>query len=628
MNVLTLMLAVTLSAGNAEFDRAAVDGAAEIAVGRVRAELAEKGPPSGSLERAMLAASDRFVSREEAKAACKLIYAAAIEEEFDRQVKGVCERLGLGEAERAAWRQQADNSKTGADVDKLFETAFEAERKSACAKQAKTISGAVKPTEREVETKDEKTLRAEMTDKVVAQQKGGVFEENLKYISETIVDPVVESAKKEMKRQREYLTRTKCEGYAPSVLAKEIEANLRQNVAERNAKETDPTRTWGVFPQTLQSGLAAAVEHRTLDRVAKTVDDVTVAVEPKDILKTIAADPAAHQKADESERIFRGMFSAQVLDGALTKALAAAPAKEREEFATYVKAHVAAPELVRAVETRLRREVLPKWKAARQQAAKDEADRIWPTLADGTWYPAADLADAVAARSDYAAAVKGWRKAPELKALAAADGGKPLMEETAADADKSVAAAFDLARSAIAAQNAIIGEVEPSVLGEAKDRKSSFWRKTPDFKTIVGLLTEAVEAKWGEQRVKTLWGDGERPANAADQHAGLFPSVKKRIELVARQILEDMEKPEPEPEQKPEPEQPPEDPTDSDQQSEEEQLLKYSIVVERDGDRVTVKLEQGKTTVAERSAKAKMTDFQSAMKYVSDKLGADILKLK
>ena len=43
---------------------------------------------------------------------------------------------------------------------------------------------------------------------------------------------------------------------------------------------------------------------------------------------------------------------------------------------------------------------------------------------------------------------------------------------------------------------------------------------------------------------------------------------------------------------------------------------------------MTVKLEQGKSTVAEKSAKARMSDYQGAMKYVSDKLGTEILKLK
>ena len=618
MTILPLMLAVALSAGNAEFDLTAQHGAASIAVRRVEAELAEKGPPAGGLEKAMLAASERFVSREEAKEACREIYAAALKRAFEGKVRGIRDRLNLGESFQPM---------SPLPMDKLFEAAFEAERKSACEKQAKGIAGEVKPSEFELESKDEQALRAEMTKKVVAQQKGGVFEENLGYISTTIVDPVIDSAKKEMKRQREYLTRTKCEAYAPSALAKEIEANLRKNVEERKAKESDPSKAWGVFPKTLADALPAAVEKRTLERVTKNVDDVKVEVNAETVLKTIMSDPAAHRKAADSEKVFRGVFAGSVLNGALARAEQEAPSKERKEFAEYVRAHAASPEIVRAVEARIRREVLPKWRAAREAAAKAEADRIWPTLADRTWYPDAEFADVVAARSDYAAAVKAWRTAPELEALAKADGGKPVMEETAADADKSVLAAFDLARNAIAAQNAIIGEVEPSVLGEAKDRKSSFWRSTPDLKAVIGMLTEAVEAKWNEKRVATLWGDGERPANADAQHAALFPSVKKRIELVARSILEEMEKPEPEPEKKPEPEEKPEDPSESDQQSEEE-LMKFSIVVERAGDQVTVKLEQGKSTVAEKSAKARMSDYQGAMKYVSDKLGTEILKLK
>ena len=624
MILLPIVFAAALSAGNAEFDQVARDGAADIAVSRIVAELAKKGPPSGSLERAMLAASNRFVSREEAKAACRLIYAAAVEAELERRTKAVQERLGLGDEFRPKRGQQAYDNK---DDNRLFEEAFEAERKSACEKQAKTIAGAVKPSEAEVETKDEGALRDEMTQKVAAQQKAAVFEENLRYISEAIVDPVIADAKREMKRQREYLTRTKCESYSPSALAKEIEANLRKNVAERQAKESDPAKSWGVFPKTLAEALPAAVEKRTLERVAKNVDDVTVAVEPEEIRKTITADPAAHRTAADSEAVFRGLFTAQVLDGALAKAVQDAPANERDAFAAYVKAHASSPEIVRAVESRVRREVLPKWREVRAAVAKAEADRIWPTLGDRTWYPEAELADEIAARSDYAAAVKSWRTAPALETLAKADGGQPVMEETAADADRSVSAAFDLARSAIAAQNAIVGEVEPSVLGEAKDRKSSFWRATPDLKAIVGMLTAAVESRWSERRSETLWGNGERPANADEQHVALFPSVRKHIELVARAILEEMEKPEPEPEKKPQPEEPTEDPSDSDQESDEE-LLKFSIVVQREGDQVTVKLEQGKSTVAEKSAKAKMSDYQGAMKFVSDKLGTDILKLK
>ena len=616
---LTLLLAAALSAGNAEFDQTARDGAASVAIARIEAELASKGPPSGALERAMLEGGAKFASCQEAKELCRGVFAAALEAEFAARTKAVCERLGMG--------QQAHDNKLGTNVDKLFERAFAAERKSACEKQAKTIAGAVKPSEADVEAKDEKALREEMTQKIAAQQKTPVFEENLRYISEKIVDPVLASARRELKRQREYLTRTKCEAYAPSALAKEIEANLRKNVAERQAKETNPAESWGVFPKTLAEGLPAAVEKRTLERVAKNVDDVAVSVEPADILKTMTADPAAHRKAVESEKIFRGIFTAQVLDGACAKAAQEAPEKEREEFAAYAKEHAASPEIVRAVEARVRREVLPKWREVRAAAAKQEADRIWPTLGDRTWYPDAAFADQVVARSDYAAAVKAWRTAPELATLARADGGKPLMEETAADADRSVSAAFDLARSAIAAQTAIIGEVEPSVLDEAKDRKSNFWRKTPNLQEIVQMLTEAVEGRWGETRQKTLWGDGERPANADEQHAALFPSVKRQIELVAREIFEAMEKSEESVSESEKESGKGEGEGGADSSPDEPQKT-ISISVSREGDRVKVSLSQDGTTVAERVSDSRNAAFQDAMKFISEKLGRDVLRLK
>ena len=630
MTILPLMLAVALSAGNAEFEKSAANGAAEIAVGRIAAELSSKGPAAGGLRKAMLGDPKRFAARAEAEKTCREIYAAELEEEFRARAKAVGERLGLGaELERIVRLFDCSDCSTARlNGDKLFEAAFAKERSEACAEQAKGIAGAVKPSEQEFETKDEQALRAEMTGKVAAQQKGGVFEENLGYISTTIVDPVIDSAKKEMKRQREYLTRTKCEAYAPSVLTREIEANLRKNVEERKAKEGDPSKQWGVFPRTLADALPAAVERRTLERVAKNADDVAIKVDAESIQGTIASDPAAHRRADESEKAFRGVFAGAVLDGALGRAVEEAPSKERDEFAAYVRAHAASPEIVRAVEARVRRELLPELKKVRGEIAQADLVRGWPTLADGTWYPDAELADAVAARSDYQKAVAHWRKIAELSDLSLAGAKAVRLEETDALADRAVAEAFGRARNAIAAQNAILTAAEPEVLGAAKDRKASFWRTTPDFRKIVEMLTEAVEGKWDEVRVGTLWPDEEtRPANAADQHAALFPSVRKRIELIAKSILEEMEKPEVKPEQKPEPEKPQEDASDSDRQS-DEQTTVFSIVVEREGDQVTVKLEQGKSTVAERSAKARMSDYQGAMKYVSDKLGTEILKLK
>ena len=609
MSLLAVLFAVALSAGNAEFERTAAEGAADIAIDRIAAELSAKGASAGALTKAMLADPQRFASRVEAESACRAIYEKQVDAEFAAAAEAVRKRLSLGKDYAPKFASAQRTAALG-----RFAAAFAEERTAACATQAKGIAGTVRPSEADFETKDEAALRKEMTAKVAAQQKGGVFEENLGYISKTVVDPVIASARAEMKRQRDYLMRTRCEAYAPSLLAKELEANLRKNVEERRAKESDPSKAWGVFPKTLAEGIPEATARRTLERVTRCADDVPVRVDAADISAAIAKDPKLHRKAADSEKAFRGAFEKAVLDGALARAEREAPEPERKEFAAYVRAHAGEAAIGKVVEARVRRELIPELRKVREEIARADFAHGWPQLANGTWYPDAELADTVAARSDYQKAVGGWRKMAELSDLSLRGAKAVRLVETDALADKAVAGAFDRARDAIAAQNAILTAAEPEVLGEAKDRKASFWRRTPDYKKIMELLTEAVEDRWDEARVETLWPDaGTRPENAEDQHAAIFPSVRKRIELIAKSILEEMEKPE--------------NPSESDQQT-EDPLTMFSITVAREGDRVKVKLDQGKSTVAEKTAKARMSDYQGAMKYVSDKLGKEILKLK
>lgn len=621
--IMSLLLAVALSAGSQEFEATAVEGAAGIARAKLVEDALSKPPLSGELFRSISADPGRHRDRAGSEKLCREIYRRKIAEDFKAKAAEAASRLSV-----ASLGGDISEAETEKILSRHFAGRFSAERAEAVAQQAKTIAGAIKPAETEFESKDDKTLIREMTAKVVSQQRKAVFEENLKYISETIVKPVVEDGRREMKRQREYLMRTRCEAYAPSAMERELLANLQRNVAERKGKAANGAVAWGVFPGVSKTALAAAVERRVIDRVARGVDDVKLQIDTNSVLKVISDDPSGHLKAADSERVFRGIYAAALLNGATALSESEAPEKEKKEFAEYVRAHLSAPALTRAVETRLRREVLPKWRKARAEAAKAEADRIWPTLADRSWCPDAALADRIASRSDYAAAVASWRKEPELKALVDAADSSKMMEETMRTADRAIVAAFDLSRSAIAAQNSIIGEVEPAVLSEAKDRKSSFWSRTPDLNAIVNMLTQAVEEKWASTRLKTLWGESEYPPNAEQQHVELFPSVKKRIELVARSIFEQMQKPEIVPEKKPQPQEP-QDPVESDDTSEKEpEKLEYSIVVERLGGEIKVRLEQGKETLIERGAKENMRDFLDAVKAVSAILGGDILKLK
>ena len=202
MNIAAIVLAAALSAGNAEFDRNAAESAALVSLGRSKAVLASEGVGAGFLERAMVANPAAFASRKVAEERCREIFVAEAERLFAEETARVKGRLGLPAAFAVPF-QDDDRARVGA----LFPKVFSAERAAAVESQARTIVACTRPTEAEIETKDESTLAAEMAKKVAAGQKVPVFEENLAYISQNVVRPVLESAKAERKRQRDYVAR-------------------------------------------------------------------------------------------------------------------------------------------------------------------------------------------------------------------------------------------------------------------------------------------------------------------------------------------------------------------------------------------------------------------------------------
>ena len=625
-----VMLAAALSAGNAEFDRSATQGAYDIAIGREVQRLETEGPEQGALAAKMLADPKRYETAAQAKETAKEDYAALVKAEYEAAKGKIEERLGL----KTTNSTNLTNFTKGMNGDGVFERRFAEERKTACETQAKGIAANVKPAEADFGRKDEKAIRAELEGAVIGQQRATVFEENKKYISEKIVDPIMESAKKEINRQREYLKRTRCEAYAPSVLEKELAANLEKNVAAKNAKEKDSAIVWGVFPVVVSDGAKEIAEKRTLERVAHAIDDVEMKIDAESIRGRIASDRERHRKASDSEAVFRGTFAGLLTGKALDKVIADAPSAEREEFKSFVMERAGEASLGKAVDARVKRELLPRIREIRGEIAAEDAAKIWPELMDGTWYPEAALADDICARSDYSKVVKKWRQSPELARLAQAADGAVMLEETERLADGKVAQAFDLARSAINAQNAVLDKAVPGVLGEAKDRKASWFSRTPDFDKVVEMLTAATVQGWGETRETVLWGEEAKPANAGEQHRELFPSVKKRIELVAKTILEKMEeKSETPPEEKP-PEDPPEEtppeetpPEETPPEETPPEELEFTISVKKSGGMLETKILKGKAPVFERTCPAKAGEFRSLTGSLVDKL-IEVLEIK
>ena len=169
--------------------------------------------------------------------------------------------------------------------------------------------------------------------------------------------------------------------------------------------------------------------------------------------------------------------------------------------------------------------------------------------------------DSLCAKPDWKGTLAGWMKCAELAAAAPELAAGVELEETIAKADRFVAAALERARSARAVQ---LSEVDAEAV-KAKEKFAAEAREghKPKFEEVKGFLAGAVRAAWDAAREETLWKDaGKRPSNAALHHAALFPSVERRIEEKAKEIVASIEEPEP-----PKPEEPA--PSESDEEPEE-----------------------------------------------------------
>ena len=596
--MLSIFFAASLSAGNAEFDRAAVHGAMDIALRREVKRLEVCGPKAGDLAKRMLADPKSYDTEVKAKSKARDDFKELLAGEYSASVAALAERLGVKAEEFSSLSPDG----FGAD-EAMFERCYAEERQQACTIQAKSIAAKIKPSEADFGVKTEEAIRNDLVNAVLAQQRTVVFAENRKFISENIVEPVLDSARKELARQRELLNRVHCAAYAPSVLEKELAAKLKNDVAEHQAKIAgEGVMIWEVFPMVLNAGVKEAAARQALKVVASVIDEVEMSVNVENLRRTIAGDRRGHYKAEDSEKLFGKVFASELTSNALAKVIADAPVAEREEFRAFVLAHQHEASLGKAIDARVRQELLPQLREIRQAIARSDAERLWPTLMDGTWYPEASLGDEICARSDFAKVIRNWRQQPEFVELTPKGSEEGLLAETEKMASAKIARAFELTRSAINAQNAALDRVVPEVLGDAKDRKASWYRFTPDYAKVVDLLTEEVEDAWDEVREKVLWGDDkERPENAEEQHRELFPSVKKRIELLARTIMAELEKTEVE--------SPP-----------EEEIELITISVERKGDSLETKIERGGSTVFEKRCPAKSGDFRKVGSALTEKL--------
>ena len=539
-----------------DFDRAGAEGAATLVLGELARSVVEGEASAGALRDRMLADPAAYRERDGARASLKDFFADNARRRYAEEAKAVLERLArprrAADVFDAGFADGAVELATYARSDALegaYPAAFERARAEACANQAQRFVAAVRPGEAEVDSSTPEKLRETLTARIAAGQDRPVFEENLGYISEKLAGPLVDEAFSQLKSQRASVEHARPEGAAPSALAGRLAGHVATFVASRRAA-SGGGHVYGIFPSVTNELVFSAAEKLARSRIGDALEKVDFPCDAEAVEKAILADLQGHARREDSIARLTPAAEGSLAAAAADAFVSAAPPEEREEASAFAKGALRRDPLASRAAAIVRGRLVPVLDGVRATLAAKRFAEACPSFADGTWFPDGAAVDSLCAKPDWKGTLAGWMKCAELAAAAPELAAGVELEETIAKADRFVAAALERARSARAVQ---LSEVDAEAV-KAKEKFAAEARegRKPKFEEVKGFLAGAVRAAWDAAREETLWKDaGKRPSNAALHHAALFPSVERRIEEKAKEIVASIEEPEP-----PKPEEP------------------------------------------------------------------------
>ena len=583
--------------GAGEFDRASAEGAAELVLRELASEVLAGGKSEEALRSRMLSDPGAYRRRDAAAKSLERAYVKDLETRYGVEARKVMERLArpkkLEDAFSPAFMKEAGALKaedTARSLAERYGGVFDAARKAACAEQAGKLQASVRPQEAEVDSLPEDRLREMLAARIAENQDTPVFEENVAFISERLAGPLIEEALKQRKAQQDSVRRTHADGFAPRVLEANLARHVRIFVAEKRQNAANGEWVYGVFPSVTNELVRKQARKIALSRAVDAVAEAKLGEDVEQLIeKAILDERAKHEKRDESMRVFEPMFVSELRDAAMKDVCARAPASERDEFSEFMSGQLERGDFADKVRGRVQEEFLPIVGRVRDALSRRQFAESYASFADGTWFPDGNLADRVCGSPAYRQEVARWRELPGTEGARAGAEGQILLAETQKLADDFAAGAFERARGARTCQ---LGLVEPNAkkVGERLAAEAKRGEKLT-LQDVVDALTEAVRDDWLPRQGDVVWNGvtaENRPTNAKEHHAELFPSVLKKIEDAAKKILESVT----EPEEKPPEEKPPEE---TPPPEEEKKEIECEVRFERSGDKVVIALvEDGK----------------------------------
>lgn len=550
---LTCALAATgEDAARQMLDKSAAELSATLALRKLSAGIALRPVRDAALFDAMAADPARYADPAKAEESLARFFAGEVSADFSRDAVKVLARLSgektPDEVFDGAFIDAATNApeaEVEGYVAKNYKEAFKSARKRVCGEQAKRIASKIRPLESEIDEVPRDQLAKTLAERVAANQGEPVFQENMKYISDAIVKPMLEDAYNQRDFQNSLARTCAPAGHAPSAIAADILRRLDEAIARQKTSADEPDSVYGLFPSVRDKTVPEAAEARAAeiaDRVAAATD---VSLDIDALAAAIAQNPKAHHTLADSRKLLEPGLAQKLVADATQKLMADAPESEKKEFGEFATRHFAAKPVADALDARVSKELDARLHPLRDAFAEIQYKEFFPELQGRAWWPQADLVDDAAENNDFRKTLAQWTELSGLAQFAQVKAGAPLLEETEALLDKGVVTAFEPGEGARTAQHELADALFDKVRAAVKTDG-----KLPELAKIIETYTAMVQGEW-KSRHDALQPDGVRDAGL---YAGLFKSTLRKIELLAKSMMEaPEEKAEPEPEPDPEP---------------------------------------------------------------------------
>lgn len=563
-----------------EHDRATAELAASLVLAKLNDEIYAEADNSAPVFEAMVADTATHAEPAVAKEKLKDVYTSAIKEKYREEAVVILDRLAAPKPRAEVFGEEflelaqlpPDELLSNA-IEHKYSGVFTTARTRACKEQAERLTATVRPTEQEVDELSREELTARMTERVAKAQKETVFQENLGFISEQLVTPMLNEAYKQRDEQRQYVERTSVDGYAPSRIVKELQKKLNDELARRRSSAGEGQHIYNCFPS-LTKQLDEISRKRAFRLYEDKINTISLQLDAATVQRELDASPENHRKLEDSEKYFMPMLQKQLCEQGFQAIVNAAKPEERDEVTTFIKGHDENAQQAPAV-ARLKRELTPLLKEVRKQCAQKQFEGMYPELADGSWYPEASLVDSVCETSNVKKTLDNWRELIGLEKFARVEQQRVILEETSKLVQDKIVDGFDQGSEARTAQHRLVDNTFPAVRNEVKNMQ-----QLPPVEQITQIFISKVNSSWVEERLIVV----QFPEGKEDdsRYVELFPSTIKKIELLSKTLLEQLEK-EKQEEIKPE-EKPIEDPNETPPEEKEKILLDCVIVFDRKGD--------------------------------------------